>query len=629
MTDRKEIRKRARQLVKKQYALLVVLCALSIFFGTEFTNVKVNSQIMYDAVRGQVTVMDTVGSTVDRVMDAKILDDYINDYIESGNEKAAERLKTLQESESANSILGRRKGMFAAMMNNINSGKLAATLGMALHSVIHSGRVTAALMIILSTLFMALIYIFIRHLYRAVLRRMILEGRTYRLVPLSHFFFLKAVKRWNRTAMTLLYATLCEWLWSLTIAGGFIKHYSYFAVPFIAAENPDVSPKEALQLSRRMMDGHKWDCFLLDLSFLGWRLLGFLSFGVTEVLWSVPYRMAAYTEYYVNLREMAKARAIPGSELMNDEYLYAPAPEEELRKGYADIVRRGDLVDEDIVVLSPAQRFFSRNFGLWTATLEEKKVYSRQEGLRQQMRLGQQELGREAYPQRLHPLWTKEAAALTGRVSYLSPVTVWTLIIIFFSFSFVGWLWEVSLHIMIDGAFINRGVLHGPWLPIYGAGVGLIAVLLYRFRKNPILEGVMVVLLCGFVEYMTSLVMELTLGMRWWDYTGYYLNLNGRICGEGLTVFALGGMAAVYLLVPVIDGAVTRIKPKVLIPVCILLVLSLCFDLVYSMNHPNAGKGITDYEEYTKTEQEAAAPAAAAAAFSGIRIVLPEMQNRP
>lgn len=629
MTDRKEIRKRARQLVKKQYALLVVLCALSIFFGTEFTNVKVNSQIMYDAVRGQVTVMDTMGSTVDRVMDAKILDDYINDYIASGNEKAAERLKALQESESANSILGRRKGMFAAMMNNINSGKLAATLGMALHSVIHSGRVTAALMIIISTLFTALIYIFIRHLYRAVLRRMILEGRTCRLVPLSHFFFLKAVKRWNRTAMTLLYATLCEWLWSLTIAGGFIKHYSYFAVPFIAAENPDVSPKEALQLSRRMMDGHKWDCFLLGLSFLGWRLLGFLSFGVTEVLWSVPYRMAAYTEYYVNLREMAKARAIPGSELMNDEYLYAPAPEEELRKGYADIVRRGDLVDEDIVVLSPAQRFFSRNFGLWTATLEEKKVYSRQEGLRQQMRLGQQELGREAYPQRLHPLWTKEAAALTGRVSYLSPVTVWTLIIIFFSFSFVGWLWEVSLHIMIDGAFINRGVLHGPWLPIYGAGVGLIAVLLYRFRKNPILEGVMVVLLCGFVEYMTSLVMELTLGMRWWDYTGYYLNLNGRICGEGLTVFALGGMAAVYLLVPVIDGAVTRIQPKVLIPVCILLVLSLCFDLVYSMNHPNAGKGITDYEEYTKTEQEAAAPAAAAAAFSGIRIVLPEMQNRP
>ena len=629
MTDRKEIRKRARQLVKKQYALLVVLCALSIFFGTEFTNVKVNSQIMYDAVRGQVTVMDTVGSTVDRVMDAKILDDYINDYIASGNEKAAERLKALQESESANSILGRRKGMFAAMMNNINSGKLAATLGMALHSVIHSGRVAAALMVILSTLFMALIYILVRHMYRAVLRRMILEGRTCRLVPLSHFFFLKAVKRWNRTAMTLLYATLCEWLWSLTIAGGFIKHYSYFALPFIAAENPDVSPKEALQLSRRMMDGHKWDCFLLDLSFLGWRLLGFLSFGVTEVLWSVPYRMAAYTEYYVNLREMAKARAIPGSELMNDEYLYAPAPEEELRKGYADIVRRGDLVDEDIVVLSPAQRFFSRNFGLWTATLEEKKVYSRQEGLRQQMRLGQQELGREAYPQRLHPLWTKEAAALTGRVSYLSPVTVWTLIIIFFSFSFVGWLWEVSLHIMIDGAFINRGVLHGPWLPIYGAGVGLIAVLLYRFRKNPILEGVMVVLLCGFVEYMTSLVMELTLGMRWWDYTGYYLNLNGRICGEGLTVFALGGMAAVYLLVPVIDGAVTRIKPKVLIPVCILLVLSLCFDLVYSMNHPNAGKGITDYEEYTKTEQEAAAPAAAAAAFSGIRIVLPEMQNRP
>ena len=90
----------------------------------------------------------------------------------------------------------------------------------------------------------------------------------------------------------------------------------------------------------------------------------------------------------------------------------------------------------------------------------------------------------------------------------------------------------------------------------------MITVLLYRFRRNPLLEGLSIIVLCGIVEYTTSLVMENTLGMRWWDYTGYFLNLNGRICGEGLAVFALGGMAAVYLLVPMLDAAVTKMKPK-------------------------------------------------------------------
>ena len=111
-------------------------------------------------------------------------------------------------------------------------------------------------------------------------------------------------------------------------------------------------------------------------------------------------------------------------------------------------------------------------------------------------------------------------------------------------------------------------------------------------------------LLCGVEEYTTSFVLEQTAGMRWWDYTGYFLNLNGRICGEGLLVFALGGMAAVYLLVPVIDGAVTRIKPKILIPVCVALLVCFTADLVWSQVSPNTGEGITDYEQVSALPEE-------------------------
>ena len=75
--------------------------------------------------------------------------------------------------------------------------------------------------------------------------------------------------------------------------------------------------------------------------------------------------------------------------------------------------------------------------------------------------------------------------------------------------SVFGWLWEVGMHLVSYGEFVNRGALHGPWLPIYGTGAVLILTVLNRFRKNPALEFGATIVLCGFLEYMTSLVMEI------------------------------------------------------------------------------------------------------------------------
>ena len=108
-------------------------------------------------------------------------------------------------------------------------------------------------------------------------------------------------------------------------------------------------------------------------------------------------------------------------------------------------------------------------------------------------------------------------------------------------------------------------------------------------------------LLCGFLEYMTSYYLEVTKGMRWWDYTGYILNLNGRICAEGLIVFVVGGMAAVYVIVPLIDTALSRVKTKTLSIIGMVLVVTFAADMVYSHYVPNTGEGITDYDAYKKT----------------------------
>ena len=224
----------------------------------------------------------------------------------------------------------------------------------------------------------------------------------------------------------------------------------------------------------------------------------------------------------------------------------------------------------------------------------EKRVYSRQAGLRYHSRFSHAEMLGKAYPERMNPLWTRESNDLSSKANFLMPCTIWSLIIIFFTFSIVGWLWEVSLYLVENGTFVNRGVMHGPWLPIYGGGVALIAVLLYRFREKPALEAAAIVVLCGIVEYTTSYAMEASTGMRWWDYSGYYLNLGGRICGEGLAVFALGGMAAIYLLIPILDSMLSHVSRKIIIPVCVILGICFGCDFVYSRKVPNIGEGITE-----------------------------------
>ena len=593
MIDRRIIRRHARSHVRRHYILLALLCAVSVFLGAEFNSVPSNAQTLYDLFSGQAVKLDVEGMS-GRAAFAKVVNDLINDNLEAGYAESAARMQALRDDTDPGSVLGRQRGVLAAVMNSISTGHLFATMALALHNLVHSRRVATVLMILVSALIYAAVWIFLKNVYGVIMRRAFLETRVYRTLPLSHLFHLKVSRRWVRASLTMLWATVCETLWDLTVVGGFIKHYSYLMVPFITAENPDIRPRQALLLSRRMMNGHKWECFLLDLSLVPWRALGFLTFGAADIMWALPHQIAAHAEYYAAVRREAVDRGIPGAEWLNDRWLYEKADPQTLRDGYADIVRHADIIDEDIVELSPARRFFAQTFGLWTGSLAEKAVFSRQQGLRQRTRIARLECGGEAYPERLNPLWNHARADLTRKVSYLTPCTVWSLIVVFFVFCFIGWIWEVSLHMMTEGGFVNRGALHGPWLPIYGSGVAMIAVLLYRLRPRPALEALAVVLLCGTVEYLTSYFMELSRGMRWWDYTGYFLNLNGRICGEGLAVFAVGGMAAVYLLVPVIDAMVTRLKPRILIPVCIALMLLFTGDVVYSHFVPNAGTGITD-----------------------------------
>ena len=167
------------------------------------------------------------------------------------------------------------------------------------------------------------------------------------------------------------------------------------------------------------------------------------------------------------------------------------------------------------------------------------------------MQIGENILNGSIYPGRLAPapmpFKFRESRTISADHSY----SLVNLIMMFFIFCFVGWVWEVSLAFISEDMFVNRGTLHGPWLPIYGTGGVIILVLLKKLREKPALEFVAAMVLCGCLEYFSSWYLEMTHdGQRWWDYTGYFLNINGRICAEGLLTFGLGGLAIVYLLAP-------------------------------------------------------------------------------
>ena len=175
------------------------------------------------------------------------------------------------------------------------------------------------------------------------------------------------------------------------------------------------------------------------------------------------------------------------------------------------------------------------------------------------------------------------------------------LILLFFLFSFVGWLWEVMLHLFRSGVFVNRGTIHGPWLPIYGAGAVVILFVLRKYRNNPCLYFLLSMVITGVIEYGTSMYLEWVHNLSWWDYTGYFLNINGRVCLEGLIFFATGCMVGTYIIAPLAVNFFDKIKPHFKKIICIILIIIFSLDFYYSSKHPNIGKGITHEIKEKKT----------------------------
>ncbi len=107
---------------------------------------------------------------------------------------------------------------------------------------------------------------------------------------------------YGRVLVTMLIRDVFILLWTLLlIIPGAMKAYSYRLVPYLVKDRPELSPMEVLAESEALMRGNRWQAFVMDLSFLGWLLLGVVTLNLGNIFWTNPYMNATDAELYRTL----------------------------------------------------------------------------------------------------------------------------------------------------------------------------------------------------------------------------------------------------------------------------------------------------------------------------------------
>jgi uncharacterized membrane protein len=107
---------------------------------------------------------------------------------------------------------------------------------------------------------------------------------------------------YGRVLGIVLLTALYTILWTLLfVIPGIIKAYSYGMTNLIAEDNPELGPNECIERSMAMMEGHKMELFLLDLSYIGWIMLGIITCGI-GLLWVIPWMQMAHVKFYEQLK---------------------------------------------------------------------------------------------------------------------------------------------------------------------------------------------------------------------------------------------------------------------------------------------------------------------------------------
>lgn len=157
------------------------------------------------------------------------------------------------------------------------------------------------------------------------------------------------------------------------------------------------------------------------------------------------------------------------------------------------------------------------------------------------------------------------------------------LFILFLSYSIMGWFLE-CIHCSIRSKKLtyDRGMLLGPYCPIYGMGGIIIYLFLTKYQNDPIALFLLAAVGTSILEYITSFLLEKIFKARWWDYSHKPFNIEGRICLENAILFGILAMIFIYIVNPVFIEFIKNINKDVLKIVSIITMILFTIDMVLS-----------------------------------------------
>ena len=526
MWKRKVMKKKARISMKQNYWRMISVCFLAAMLAGAYpsSTTFLGSQALIPSIERRVSAPfaseDTNSEVITEIVRRLFHGTFISDFMASPASFLADMLVDLGSTSTS---------AFFSLLRAVNN-------------FLTESWDISTFLLILGVIVSLLYHFFISNMLLVGERRYFLEAHSYRQAPISKIFFLYKLRCIAGPAWILFCRTVFQLLWGLTIIGGVIKYYEYRMIPFILAENPKISRRDAFFLSRQLMQHSKWKLFKMHVSFIGWKLLSLLTFGILDLVFVNPYMSASEAELYLTLRRNYVLSRSPRYEFLNDSYLEHVPSEDELLISKA-------LYDDSRGPYTKISYFNPEQYPVFLFSVQPpfKAVRS--------------------------------PARAVRKYDFLS------LVFLFHVFSILGWLAETAVHLLANGTLSDSFDPFLPWLPLYGIYGIIIILFIKKLSDRPVLVFLVNFLVYTVEEYAASLLIESALGLQPWDYSGYFLNLSGRVYVGGSVSVALFGCAFLYYIAPRCADHFLKLKKIWRFLLCFVLTVLFIADIALALTH--------------------------------------------
>jgi len=327
MWNRKELKQKAKTVIKNNYWTAIVVCFLIALltgeFGTSIVGIwQSNESIDPNFIIINEKRINDIGNNTKNNTENNIGNNVENNTENESNTKYNTQNETKNsvednkykegiipffEEDLKQSLNITQTKVLEALEANLNSATKSQKYILKIWDAVNLfnlNRINLGILLSIGSIISLLFIIFIADPLIVAGKRYFLkarQGNNTKIGVITEIF----KEGWENVAITMFLRNIYNALWYLTIIGGVIKTYEYRMIPYILAENPKIKRKEAFKLSKQMMKNNKWKTFILDMSFFGWNFLSVLTSGLVGIFYVNPYNSATIAELYVVLKNNA------------------------------------------------------------------------------------------------------------------------------------------------------------------------------------------------------------------------------------------------------------------------------------------------------------------------------------